>query len=300
MNKCAPVIFRFVAIAGAALMLAACQNPSGDYTTAIKKGLGDDVKDYQALSYPTNSFGVATVFSASQPGEPVSNKDFLCATWKCLNAPGGVIPTDPAAALNVSVRDTNYAEVGDGGPVKLDTNSASDYAVKVALPTIQQILKLGGGADYASTTKVELEFGKATKRYLSKADFIAYLNSVSDTSPTKIQLQSAFAQGALVVVVADVLIDSLKATITTSKEVASQLDGELGGLPSKMFSDSDLSLTFRVTKKDSATYVIESLGPVVALRLLKAQPGAGLLGAELSWNDWAAVTGPTGPIKKEF
>ncbi len=299
MIRCAPTVFRFMAIPGVAVILAACPNPTADYTAAIKMGLGDDVKDYQALSYPTNSFGIATVFSAPKPGEPVSNKDFVCSTWKCLGAPGDVIPIDPVAALNVVVRGTNYAEVGYGGPVKLDTNSANDYAFKVALPTIQEILKLGGEADYASTIKVELEFGKATKRYLSKPDFIAYLNSVSDTTPTKMELQKAFAQGALVVVVADVLIDSMKATVTTSKEVASQLDAELGGLPSKMFSDTELSLSFRITKKDGATYVIESLGPVVALRLFKAQPGAGLLGAEMNWNDWAVVTGPTGPIKKK-
>lgn len=301
MSSYTPIVRRvaaIAAIAGVAAILAACPNThNADYISALKKGLGDDVKHYQALSYPTNSFGVATVFSAPKPGEPVSNDDFLCATWKCLGAPGDVIPIDPVAALNVMVRGTNYAEVGYGGPVKLDTNSASDYAFKVALPKIQEILKLGAGADYASTTKVELEFGKATKRYLSKPDFIAYLNNASNTTPTKAKLQEAFAQGALVVVVADVLLDSMKATITTSKEVASQLDGKLGGLPSKEFSDAETS--FRVTKRDSATYVIESLGPVVALRLLKAQPGAGLLGAEMTWNDWAVVTGPTGPIKEK-
>jgi hypothetical protein len=101
----------------------------------------------------------------------------------------------------------------------------------------------------------------------------------------------------LVVVVADVLIDSIKATVTASKELAPQVDAKLGGLPSKVFSDAEAS--FKVTKKDDTTYVIESLGPVVALRLLKTQPGAGLLGAETTWNDWAVVTGPTGPIKEK-
>lgn len=300
MSKSVLITFRFAAVAAASLMLTACwwdSAPSGDYAAALKKAVGKDVKDYQALSYPTNSFGVATSFIAGAPGKPVSDGDFLCATWKCLGAPGGAIPSNPAEALNVTVHGTNYAEVGGGGPVKLDTNSDNDYAIKVALPKIQQVLNLEIGLDYRSATKVALEFGKATKRYLSKPDFIAYINSTSHTSPTKTQLQKAFAQGALVVVVADVVIDSIKATVTASKELAPQVDAKLGGMPSKVFSDAEAS--FKVTKKDDATYIIESLSPVVALRLLKAQPGAGLLGAEKTWNDWTVVTGPTGPVKEK-
>ena len=294
MNDSAFHGFRFCALTWLALTLTACTNvPNADYASALKKSLGDDVKDYQVLSYPTNAFGVGTVFNPQQLGQPVSNGDQLCGTWKCLGAPGEVMPPDPVAALNVIVRGTNYAELGEGGSVKLDTNSASDYAVKVALPKIYQLLNLGGSVDYGSVTRVELEFGKATKRYLSKPDFIAYLNDAGSSTPTKRSLQNAFAQGALVVVVADVLIDSMKATVTTSKDVASQLDAKLGALASPVLSDAQAG--FRVTKKDSATYVIESLQPVVALRLLRAQPAAGLLGTEITWNDWAMVTGPTDP-----
>lgn len=289
---------RLTAIAGAALMLAGCTgSPSADYAAALKKAIGEDVKNYQALSYPTSSFGVATSFTSAGAGKPISDEDFLCATWKCLGAPAGTIPASPSEALNVMVRGINYAEIGGGGPVKLDINSANAYAFKVALPKIQQVLNLGIGMDYKSATKVELEFGKATKRYLSKPDFIAYINSTTDTNATKPQLQKAFAQGALVVVVADVLIDSIKATVTASKELAPQIDAKLGGLASKVFSDAEAS--FKVSKKDDANYVIESLGPVVALRLLKAQPGAGLLGAEANWSDWATVAGPTGSIKEK-
>lgn len=290
--------FRFAAVASATLMLTACPTkPTADYTAALKQAIGDEVKGYQALSYPTNSFGIATTFTAAEPGKPVSDGDFLCATWKCLGAPGGTLPTNPDQALNVTVRGTNYAEIGKGGPVKLDTDSANDYAFKVALPKIQQILNLGVGLNDKSATKVELEFGAATKRYLSKPDFIAYVNSLDNASPTKAQLQKAFAQGALVVVVADVVIDSIKATVTASNELAPELNLKLGGVASKVFSDAEAS--FKVTKKDSATYVIESVGPVVALRLLKAQPGAGLLGDEKTWSDWAVVTGPTGPVKEK-
>lgn len=73
---------------------------------------------------------------------------------------------------------------------------------------------------------------------------------------------------------------------------------EVSSRPEAIHSDAEAS--FKVTKTDDATYVIESLGPVVALRLLKAQPGAGLLGAENNWNDWIPVTGPTGPVKDKL
>lgn len=210
----------------------------------------------------------------------------------------GGSPSDPDEALNIRVRSTNYAEVGVGGPVKLNLNDSNDYAFKVALPKIQRVLNLEIGLDKKSATKVDLEFGKATKRYLSKPDFIAYINNKSGTNPTKMQLQKAFGQGALVVVVADVIIDSIKATVTVSKELAPQVDAKLGGLPSKVFSDTEAS--FKLTKKDNETYVIESVSPVVALRLLKAQPGAGLLGSETTWNDWTVVSGPTDPVNEKL
>lgn len=283
-------------IMAASFILAACPSPSGDYVTALKKAIGEDVRDFQVLSYPTNSFGVATAFVASTPGTSVSDKDFLCATWKCLGAQGGIAPNSAVESLNITVRGINYAEIGSGGAVKLDADSANDYAFKVALPRIQQVLNLGIGLDYKTANKVELEFGKATKRYLSKPDFIAYINNEGGVSPTKMQLQKALAQGALVVVVADVVLDSIKATVKASNELAPQIDAKLEGLSSKIFSDTQSS--FKVTKTDSATYVIESLGPVVALRLLKAQPGGGLLGADNNWNDWAVVSGPTTPIKE--
>ena len=288
-----------VVVCSAALLVAAvlggCDDKGGavGYAAAVKQAIGPDVKDYQALSYPTNSFGVATVYAPSTTGKTVRDEDFLCETWKCLGVDVGATPSDADAVLRLRVRSVEYAAVGGGGPVKLDTNSSNDYAFKVALPKIAQVLNLGVGLDSKSATKVDLELGPATKRLLNKPDFVAYINGTEGAGPTKTALQQAFAQGALVVVVGDVVVKSVKATITASKELAPQVDAKLGGLVSKVFSDAEAS--FKVTKKSDSTYEVESVGPVIALRLLRAQPGAGLLGAQTNWDDWSVVEGPTAP-----
>lgn len=61
-------------------------------------------------------------------------------------------------------------------------------------------------------------------------------------------------------VVGDVVVTTMKATVTTSKEIGDSVDAKLGGLATKVFSDAEAS--FKVTKKQDSTYVIESTGPV--------------------------------------
>lgn len=276
------------------IAISGCNDKGGaeGYSVALKNAIGPDVKDYQALSYPTNSFGIATTYLSPASGK-VRDEDFLCATFKCLGVDAADKSEDLDAANKLRVRAIEYAAIGRGGPLKLNSSAENDYALKVTLPKILQILNLGAGFDSKSVTKVDLELGPSIKRYLNKPDFVAYLNSSDAVSPTKVALQKAFGQGALVVVVGDVLIESVKATITASNEFSPNLEAKLGGLPSKVFSDAEAS--FKLTKKGNSTYVVESVGPVIALRLLRAQPGAGMLGAQSNWDDWSIVEGPISP-----
>lgn len=264
------------------------------FAAAVKDAIGPDVRDYQALSYPTNSFGVVTAYQSVGQGKAVSDGDFVCATWKCLGIEAAKAPTRVDDQMTVRIDGVEYATMGKGGPIKLSAENSSDYALKVMLPKVQQVLNLGVGLDSKSVVKVQLEIGPATKRLMNKPDFVAYLNSATTRpSATKTALQKTYSQGALVLVVGDVVVNSVKATVTTSKEVAPSVDAKLGGSASKIFSDAEAS--FKVTKKQESTYEVESTGPVVALRLLRAQPGAGQLGASSDWSDWPIVSGPVSP-----
>lgn len=287
---------RLSLLIGAIAAVAALSGCNGDtgskaFAAAVKDAIGPDVKDYQALSYPTNSFGVVTAYKSSGQGKAVADGDFLCATWKCLGVETSAAPTSVDDVLTVRLEGLEYATKGQGGTIKLTAENANEYAFKVVLPKIQQVLNLGVGLDSKSVVKVDLELGPATKRLLNKPDFIAYLEGDKRQTSTKVAVQKAFAQGALVLVVGDVVINSIKATVTTSKEVAPSVDAKLGGLTSKVFSDAEAS--FKVTRKQDATYEVESTGPVVALRLLREQPGAGQLRASADWQDWPVVKGPT-------
>ncbi|MDO8777611.1 MAG: hypothetical protein Q7K57_54630 [Burkholderiaceae bacterium] len=267
-----------------------CPPKSGNLLAKkIQEVLGEDVKEYQGLSYPTNSFGVATSYNSPESGKPVSDADFVCATWKCLGIDSSSSePKDQKAQLVVSVGGVEYAQIGSGGSITLSSDEASQYAFTAMLPKIEGVLNLGGGLDAKSVTKVELQMGRATKRFLGKPDFIAYLNGVSSPGPTKQALQTAFSQGGLSVVVADVVLDSIVATITTSSELGSKIDAKLGGVASAVFSDAETS--FKVTKANASTYKVETTGPVVAMRLIKKQPGQGALAEDKDWKEWVTIS----------
>lgn len=283
--------------AGVAMMGGCNDSSSKTFAAAVKDAIGPDVKDYQALSYPTDSFGVLTAYNGNGGSKPVSDGDFICATWKCLGIEASKAPTSTDDVLTARVDGVEYATKGQGGTIKMSTDNSSDYALKVVLPKVEQVLNLGVGLNAKSVVKVQLELGPATKRLMNKPDFVAYLNSATTRpSATKTAVQKAFTQGALVLVVGDVVVNSMKATVTTSKELGNSVDAKLGGLASKVFSDAEAS--FKVTKKQDSTYVIESTRPVVALRLLRAQPGAGVLGAPSGWEDWPVVAGPTEPRER--
>lgn len=295
MNSSLRIAALVVSVVATASVVTSCKEKGGaeGFAASVKKAIGPEVRDYQALGYPTGNFGVGTAYMAPASGTEVSDKDFLCATWRCLAADGNNPPADAGDQLKVRVRGTSYADVGTGSTISLTSDESNEYAFKFALPKIKQVLNLGFGLDSKSVTKVELKFGAASKRLLAKPDFVAYLNDAAITSPAKAALTKAFAQGALVLVVGDVVFESLSATITTSSELKPEIEAKLGGLPSVVFSDAEAS--FKLTKTADSTYKVESTGPVVALRLLKAQPGAGLLGDDANWDSWSAATGPVNP-----
>ncbi|WP_156513561.1 hypothetical protein [Bordetella ansorpii] len=278
-------------------MLAGCSSPSEILAKRIQESLGDDFQQYQVLSYPTNNFGVATSYrfdgSASYK---VTDADFICATWKCVGVEmSSAQPKDFDGLMRVRANRVEYAEIGVGGEINLKSDESSNYGLEVLLPKISGVLNLGIALDSKNVTSVDMKLGPAIKRMLSKPAFDAYLRK-SSNSPTHQRLQSLYSQGALAVVVGDVVIQSIEARVTTLSEVAAKIDAQLGGLPSKVFSDA--STSFQVQKSGTATYTVKTVEPVIALRLLKKQPGAQEL-SDGQWSAWLTGGGASDPTLPE-
>jgi hypothetical protein len=254
----------------------------GKYTNIlsgkIAEALGPDYDRYQPFSYPTNNFGLATAYaSTSDRPKP---EDFICDTWECLGK-GSNVPASSQELLEVA----GFAGVGsNGAKIDLTTKETQDLAIDALLPKVFQVLQLGGSYDKKKITNVTLSLGRAYPRLLRKTRMIPFIAGLPTTEP----LRQAFDQGRLVLVVGDVVIDAVKATIDVDQTIGQALKAKLDpGLPSKVFSGVDLGV--KVTDELNGKFTFEVTQPVIVKRLTKRQPSAGVLAGTDDWNEWPSV-----------
>lgn len=294
MNKARSPLLTLIVLSPLLLSISGCGSSSGILAKRIKEAIGDDVKEYQALTYPTNDFGVGTSYKSNETkSTKISDTNFVCSTWPCVGVEqSSARPKGQDELLRVKVGGVEYAQIGTGGEIKMTSEESTKYGVGVLLPKIEGILNLGVKLDASSVTKVEVTLGRATKRLLSKPDFGAYLRK-STTLPIQKRLRELYSQGGLTVVVGDVIISSIEARITTSSELAPKIDAKISTFPNQIISDANAS--FEVRKTSATTYTVKTTEPVIALRLLKAQPGAEELSGTGGWEKWMSVdvTDPT-------
>jgi hypothetical protein len=252
----------------------------------VKKALGDSFKDYQSISYPTNNFGLVTCYLPQGGESKPKDKDFLCDTWECLGL-SEAIPTDQAKQLSIN----DFAAVGGAGAdISLEETDKSDIGFKALLPKIASILNIGGGFDKSKTVISDLQLGRFFPRLLRRERFVTFVNGL----PPGSMMKTGFAQGRLIVVVGDVVSTGMKIQIKADSNTGTNIDAKLGpgtgtGV-SKVFSDSTFG--FKLSKQTTGEYNFEVTSPVVALRLAKRQPGAGVLGQHDDWTDWPTIQLP--------
>ncbi len=102
---------------GVSLLSSGCEeNYASIMSKKIRAALGDDFKSYTFSSYPTDNFGLATAYDPAR-GKPMSDENFLCATWSCL---GQRPEADTQANLTVG----GFAEVGGNGALVTLTDTS--------------------------------------------------------------------------------------------------------------------------------------------------------------------------------
>jgi hypothetical protein len=287
----APRIASLISLALAGLAVAGCAN---DYAGIMKKKLravyGEDFKGYVWSSYPTDNFGLVTSYRDSK-----GDADFICATWGCLRQPP---PADPVALLKIN----GYAEPGGGGKVELEDKSSSSISGSAVLPEIYKILKISADASATKDVTTSIALGRSYKRLLDRDMMQRFLRDLPADTP----LKSAFSQGRLVLIVGDVVVDSMSITISVdanrngklAAELASALDGTVG----KLLKGAKFDLT--VKSADKGKYTLEIKNPVILAVLAKKQPEAGQLERKepaperpgmkpvSDWSDWPTTTVP--------
>jgi hypothetical protein len=252
-------------------------------TKKVRDSLGDDYKDYSSFSYPTNNFGLLTLYTPSGGSEKVYDRDFLCDMWNCIGVADNNIPADQKKALAMN----GYAAAGDdGAAITLTEKESKTIALDATLPEIYKVLKLSGSVSNSSVVETDLKLGRAYPRKARRAELSQYLNNLPAGDKRKV----AYLKGDLLLIVADVVVDSIQVTIKADSDLSAKLDAAIGapvGNAGKIFKDASMSV--KATSSTKGTYTFEVTKPVILMRLAKKQPAGGELGRDEDWKDWESA-----------
>lgn len=255
----------------------------------LAAAIGRDVETYTPFSYPTDNFGLATIYADTGSRPTLLDQDFLCDTWNCLGIENP--PTDSASQITVN----GFAAVGTGGTIQLTEQEKNELAIKALLPELYQVLGVQGGFDQKRVTRTSLQMGPAHLRKLRRLQFASYVNGLGQDHP----LRERYERGDLTVVVADAVVDNIKLDVTLDAEGSAALDAKLDPTAGLVKQLSGAKLGVKVSKGRAGTYSFEVTRPVIVRRLAKRQPAGGVLAEDDStWSDWPSVEVPqTTPTK---
>lgn len=235
----------------------------------VKAALGDDFKGYQWASYPTDNYGVATTYIPDAPGEDPSASNFECDTFKCL---GLQLPDDPQKRLGVG----GFAATGTGAPITLSESEKSEIEASLILPKVAAALNID--ADFKKTKGIttSLRIGPVTDRRLYRDKY----QSVLEKLPPPSRLRTAYLNGSLVYVVADVVASSMEVSIKVDKTQNAALSVKLDDSTKiAQFVAKDSSFKFSIKGDGSGEYKVSIDRPIILATLARRQPSGSVLGA---------------------
>lgn len=264
-------------------------NPAEELTNAIGGALGETFEDYQSFSYPTDNFGLATIYRSTD--DEVTPDEFDCDMWNCIGVADADIPVDRAANLSMN----GFAAVGTGGEITIEKQAEERLAFGVVLPAVARVAGISGGLERERVPEVSLQLGQAHSRLLRRDSVLTALRGLPPTHDRRL----AFNQGALALVVADVVIDGFTATIDVKQETGQELDAKLSGTASTVIG-SDAELNFEIRKVVDGRYTINVTRPVIIFRWIKVQTAGGTLSnregtcegiadLETCWTGWRSA-----------
>jgi hypothetical protein len=257
-------------------------------TKKVQKGLSkQQFTHYEWISYPTNNFGLATMFIVEKKGQRPKAQNQWCATFKCL----GVKPEDVNKLIAEQVKMVKgFAEIGDGGPINFTDDEKESLTRSAVLPTILAILDVSRNVDRTTGVNATIALGAATVRFLAKDKALTYITKLPGNS----KIHKAYSNGTLCIVVSDVMVDSMDIVLKIDKKLNAGFDANLRRKVNRVFGDGD-KLQVKVGSNDNGFYFLRITRPVIVARLIASQAlGAGR-GAEFKgklgkWNDgWMPV-----------
>jgi hypothetical protein len=254
----------------------------------VQNGLSkQQFRHYEWIPYPTNDFGLATMFIVEKKGQRPKAQNEWCAGFKCL----GVKPGDVNKLTAEEVKTARgFAEIGDGGPINFTDDEKKSLTLSAVLPKIVAILDLSGNVDRITGVNATIALGAATVRFLAKDKALTYITRLPDNS----KIHKAYSNGTLCIVVSDVMVDSMDIVLKIDKKLNAGFDANLRRKVNQVFGDGD-KLQVKVGRNDNGFYFLRITKPVIVARLIASQAfgagrGADFKGHLGKWNDgWISI-----------
>jgi hypothetical protein len=247
-----------------------------NYGDAIGKALiesmidKDSRKGWKPVAYPTDNFGVATLYDGKGAGS------FLCATATCLSTKDNATDT---------LKGGGFIDVGVGGSAELSDTQKRTLGLSAVLKVFS-LVGLEGKFENNKTTIADIKVPSATIRKLIKGKLTDQITA----KPPTAAVTDAFKNRRIRAIVEDIVIESLVATVkldnSISADVKAKLDANAGKVLGK---DSSFGVTY--SKSGDGVYQLKTSGPVIVAVAPVQQPKTGALSGSTdakSWAGWAS------------
>jgi hypothetical protein len=246
---------------------------------------------WEFVDYPTNNFGLLTVYEVPSGGGSIS---FQTDMWNTIGFSDDQVPTDFKTWKNMD----GFAAVGENGAQSmLNEDEKKALGLNFLLPKLYNVLKLGVGVDNSKDIIIDMKLGTMYPRCLRKPLATSFLNGIPHNGKTvDPTIKQKFGSRSLAIVVGDVVIQDMTVTITANVKAKQSLDAEFGpqvgsGVTNKILGDSKFIINGSRDTQGKYTFTISS--PVIVARLIKKQPATGALeGGDSTWSKWNSPPQP--------
>ena len=277
-----------------------------DYQAVIKKYVQNQIKqgpcaidqnfkefkNWQVMNYPTNNFGILTLYTTESNG----TYSFYTDMWNTLQYKQEEIPAKYADWLAMD----GYSATGTGGG-QIDITDDKDkkkLGLGFVFPKLLSVMGLNFGFNKDKTTVVNLTSSGIDLRCLRRPESNPYLRG--DVAEKKngrkvnADVMDHFKnKGDFAIVTGDAVLKDLVITITTDLATTANIESKFGAGP-KVFDSADLKFGYERVQAGKYKFTIST--PVIVARLIKVQPQAGTSSGDEVFESWDAVTPESVPL----
>jgi hypothetical protein len=241
-----------------------------------------------------DNYGVATAYSGKK--EVPEDRRFLCATFNCLRIQPPPTPgQEQWLKLQRDATDTTgFADSGCGGSIEAELKKSSGLAVQAFFPQLLNAVGITPNFDWSKGSTLKLVISKACNRKLYQRKTLDYISGLQKNDDP-FGLQSAYTNdGGLVLIIADVVIQSMDIQVKTNNNLKVAIEGKLKGEAEKTFGEGS-GFKVGVTRVAEGDYHLKITSPVIVgiLPAYQARTVRNSRGGErenTSWFGWHPTT----------